>query len=80
MSEENYKLKYLSSLKELREVFQDAYDYVKNQLQHYEDKKSHSFDHIIRVTDTCLYLAQKLEAYVDVLLLAAIFHDAANES
>jgi uncharacterized protein len=75
MIEENYKLKYLSNLTELRHIFHKAHDYVKEQLQKYEDKKSHAFDHIVRVTNTCLNLAQNLEAYLDVLLLAAIFHD-----
>jgi uncharacterized protein len=75
MIEENYKLKYLSNITELRDVFRKAHDYVKGQFQLYEDKKSHSFDHIVRVTNTCLNLAQKLEANLDVLLLAAIFHD-----
>jgi len=75
MFEENYKLKYISDLSELREVFQKAHDHVKSQFKLYEDKKSHSFDHIVRVTNTCLNLAQKLEAHLDVLLLASIFHD-----
>ncbi len=75
MIEENYKLKHLTDLTELKEVFQKAHDYVRGQFKLHEDKKSHSFDHIIRVTNTCLKLSQKLEAHVDILLLAAIFHD-----
>ncbi len=75
MKQKNCKLKFLSSQAELKEVLQKAHEYVKNQFQLYENKMSHSFDHIIRVTNTCLELAPKLDAHLDVLLIASIFHD-----
>lgn len=75
MKQENCKLKFLSNLTELKEVLQKAHKYVKKQFQLYEDKMSHSFDHIIRVTNTCLELAPKLDAHLDVLLIASMFHD-----
>ena len=57
MKQENCKLKFLSNLTAMKEVLQKAHKNVQKQFQLYEDKMSHSFDHIIRVTNTCLELS-----------------------
>ena len=52
MKQENYKLKFLSNLVELKEVLQKAHEYVKYQFQLHENRMSQSCEHIIRVTNT----------------------------
>lgn len=69
------KLKYFNNKEELRDFAIKVFQFVRNQFTLYEDKASHSLNHTIRVSHTCLELAIKLEAYVDVVIIAALFHD-----
>jgi uncharacterized protein len=41
----------------------------------YENKESHSLEHTIRVTNSCIDLAYKLKGAIDVVVIAALFHD-----
>ena len=75
MNEQKVKLKYISDISALREIIDITHQYTRDILVASNKKQSHSFDHILRVVNTCYNLAIQLEAYLDVTLLAAFFHD-----
>ncbi|NPD87945.1 MAG: HD domain-containing protein [Asgard group archaeon] len=68
-------LKYFSSVTEFREFLIKAYQFVKQQFLLYNIKESHSLEHTIRVVNSCINLACKLNGAVDVVVIAALFHD-----
>ncbi len=68
-------LKYFSSITEFREFLIKAYQFVKQQFLLYENKESHSLEHTLRVTNSCINLACELDGAVDVVVIAALFHD-----
>ena len=75
MNKKKYKMKYISSVSELRNILTKACKIVQDELCYSNNKPSHSFEHTLRVIDTCFNLALELGAYIDIVLLAAIFHD-----
>ena len=75
MVDNGYRMKFVSSTKELKEIILKAYQVVKKELHTDTNKKFHSLEHTIRVANTCLFLAKELDGYGDVLLLSALFHD-----
>ena len=68
-------LKYFSSIPEFRKFLIKAYQFVKQQFLFHENKESHSLEHTIRVVNSCISLACKLDGAVDVVVIAALFHD-----
>ena len=70
-----FRFKHISTKEKLRKIMSIAYQYSRNRLSELNSKQSHSFDHIIRVLNTCYKLSIQLKAYLDVTLLAAILHD-----
>ena len=68
-------LKYFSSGSEFREFLIKAHQFVKQQFLLYNKKESHSLEHTIRVVNTCINLASKLNGAIDVVVIAALFHD-----
>jgi len=68
-------LKYFSSVSEFREFLIKAYQFVRQQFLLYNNKESHSLEHTIRVVNSCISLASKLDGAIDVVVIAALFHD-----
>ncbi len=68
-------LKYFSSISEFREFLIEAYQFVRQQFLLYNQKESHSLEHTIRVVNSCINLAIKLDGAIDVVVIAALFHD-----
>ena len=68
-------LKYFSNIPEFREFVIKTYQFIKQQFLLHENQESHSLDHTIRVTSLCIDLACKLGGSIDVLVIAALFHD-----
>lgn len=68
-------LKYFSNVVEFREFLIKSYQFVRHQFLQFNSKESHSLEHIIRVTNSCIELACKLNGAVDVVAIAALFHD-----
>ena len=68
-------LKYFSSVSKFREFAIKAYQFVRQQFLLTNNKESHSLEHTIRVTNTCINLALKLDGSIDVVVIAALFHD-----
>ena len=68
-------LKYFSSILEFREFLVEAYKFVRQQFLLHDNKESHSLEHTIRVTNSCINLANKLDGAIDVVVIAALFHD-----
>lgn len=68
-------MKYIPTKSEFRKIISKAHIIVKKELHTETNKKFHSLEHTLRVVNTCLFLSEKLDAYVDVVVLAAIFHD-----
>jgi uncharacterized protein len=68
-------LKYFSSVSEFREFLINAYQFVRQQFLLYNSKESHSLEHTIRVVNSCIDLACKLDAAIDVVVISALFHD-----
>ena len=75
MKNKKYNLKYFEDISELHNFLIKAYEFVKQHFLIYETKVSHSLSHIIRVASLCSELAPQLDAALDVLLVAALFHD-----
>ncbi|MHA1199979.1 MAG: HD domain-containing protein [Candidatus Heimdallarchaeaceae archaeon] len=75
MSSNEYKMKHIPTKSEFRKIISKAYNIVKEELHTETNKKFHSLEHTLRVVNNCLFLSEKLDAYVDVVVLAAIFHD-----
>ncbi|MHA1224897.1 MAG: HD domain-containing protein [Candidatus Heimdallarchaeaceae archaeon] len=75
MKNRKVQLKYVKNLQELEKVVSNAFMFVKEQFEKYEKKKSHSLEHTIRVTRLCLELAKRIGGNLDILLVAALFHD-----
>ncbi len=75
MKEVEKSLKYFENVDEFDSFLIEVYEFVRQQFLIYESKASHSLEHTIRVANLCLELALQLEAAVDVILIAALFHD-----
>ena len=71
---ENY-FEFFPNYKEFQTILIKAYQFVLQQFQVSGIKKSHSLEHTIRVTHTCMKLGLELNAKLDVLIIAALFHD-----
>lgn len=68
-------LVFFPNYQEFKEILVKAYQFILQQFLTSGNKKSHSFEHSIRVTNTCLKLGFELNAKLDVLVIAALFHD-----
>ena len=77
MKNKNYKFKYFKNFAAFKPLLQDVYEYITIQLEK-KNGDSHDLDHIIRVASISSSLALQLNAAVDVVLLAALFHDVAR--
>jgi uncharacterized protein len=75
MSSKKYKTKVITDSFEFKEIIRRAYEIVRKELFTDTNKKFHSLEHTLRVVNTCIQLAEELNAYVDVVVLAAMFHD-----
>ena len=75
MQHKKYRMKVLSSTNILKEIVAKAYKVLEKELQTDTNKRFHSLEHTLKVANTCIYLAKELDAFVDVVVLAAIFHD-----
>ncbi len=75
MVNKEYKMKHISSSSELRDILSKAYKIVEEELCSFNRKRSHSFEHILRVVDTCFTISLELNAFVDIVVLASMFHD-----
>ena len=67
------KLKYFASYEEFKVFFKKCYQFIKENYFH-SNSLSHSLEHTLRVVNLTQYLCDKLGAYLDVALTAAIFH------
>lgn len=70
-----YKTKYIHSNSKLIEIISKAYKIVKQELYTETNKKFHSLEHTLRVVNTCISLSEELDAYFDIIIIAALFHD-----
>ena len=68
-------LKYFENGADFHSFIIKVYEFVRQQFLINESQASHSIEHTIRVANRCLDLALQLEASVDVVLIAALFHD-----
>ena len=68
-------LKYFEKVTDFHSFLIKVYEFVRQQFLIYESQASHSLEHTIRVANRCLELALQLDAAVDVVLIAALFHD-----
>jgi len=75
MKEVEPSLKYFEKTADFHSFLIKVYEFVRQQFLIYESKASHSLEHTIRVANRCLELALQLDAAVDVVLIAALFHD-----
>ncbi|MBY8999977.1 MAG: HD domain-containing protein [Candidatus Heimdallarchaeota archaeon] len=75
MRKSRTKLNHFNSIQEFQKFITETYQFVKNKFIENNHSQSHSLEHTIRVTNTCLTLAQRLGAKIDILLTAALFHD-----
>ena len=75
MKEIKRRLKYFENVVDFHNFLIKVYEFVRQQFLIYESKASHSLEHTIRVANLCLELALKLDGAVDVVLIAALFHD-----
>jgi len=66
---------FFPNYQEFQTILVKAYHFILQQFQVSGRKKSHSLEHTIRVTHTCIKLGLKLNAKLDVLIIAALFHD-----
>ena len=74
MTNKQYKTKHLSASK-LKESIIKAHNIVKEKFHTDSNKRFHSLEHTLRVVNTCIFLAKELDAYMDIVTLAAMFHD-----
>jgi uncharacterized protein len=75
MKIQEQNLKYFTNINEFRQLITKAYQFVRQQFLLYENKESHSLEHTIRVTNSCIDLASQLNGSIDVVAIAALFHD-----
>lgn len=66
-------LRYLSSYSSLQELILLCYEFLSKKYS--EASNSHDLEHTIRVTYTCIEIGDQLNADMDVLIIAALFHD-----
>jgi uncharacterized protein len=75
MESKEVKLKFFSNSQEFKEFLVQVYQFVANHFLQYDNKLSHAIDHTLRVANSCYYLANQLDAYLDIVIIAALFHD-----
>ena len=75
MKEIKGNLKYFDNVADFNDILIKIYEFVRQQFLIYESKTAHSLEHTIRVANLCLDLAIKFDAAIDVILIAALFHD-----
>ena len=68
-------LEFFSNYQEFNNILVKAYQFILRQFLVPGSKKSHSLEHTIRVTHTCMNFGFELNAKLDVLIIAALFHD-----
>ncbi len=68
-------LEFFPNYYEFKGILIKAYQFILKQFLVSGNKKSHSLEHTIRVTHTCMKLGYELNAKLDVLIIAALFHD-----
>ncbi|MFW9851362.1 MAG: HD domain-containing protein [Candidatus Thorarchaeota archaeon] len=68
-------LQFFSNYQEFNSILVKVYQFILQQFLVSGSKKSHSLEHTIRVTHTCMNLGFELNAKLDILIIAALFHD-----
>ncbi|MCG3215158.1 MAG: HD domain-containing protein [Candidatus Heimdallarchaeota archaeon] len=68
-------LRFFKNLTDFNHFIIKVHEFVRQQFLQYESKSSHSLEHTIRVANLCLELGVQLDAALDVVLTAALFHD-----
>lgn len=69
------KFKFFSNYQSFKPIAEDAIEFVTEKLSNFKTLQSHTLDHVFRVLNMAFFLAQKLDAFIDVIVLSAIFHD-----
>jgi len=75
MRKSKIQLSFFDSNREFQKFITAAYHYVESIFTTHNQSQSHSLEHTIRVTNTCIDIAKRLGASIDTLLTAALFHD-----
>lgn len=75
MKKSKLEFKHFKDELEFKEFIKKTYQYVEQEFSKNSNSQSHSLEHTIRVTNTALDIASHLGACIDVLLIAALFHD-----
>ncbi len=75
MRKSKMQLSFFESNREFHKFITATYHYVANIFTTHNQSQSHSLEHTIRVTNTCIDIAKRLGASIDTLLTAALFHD-----
>ncbi len=75
MQKAKIKLNFFDSDQEFQKFITKTYHYVDDIFTGNNQSQSHSLEHTIRVANTCMDIAKRLGASIDILLTAALFHD-----
>jgi uncharacterized protein len=75
MQKTKIQLNFFDSNQEFQKFITETYHYVDNIFSRNNQSQSHSLEHTIRVANTCIDIAERLGASIDILLTSALFHD-----